>query len=165
MFKPFWWHHSFGTNNYSQFQQRKKHQVFILTLDSLFFALIMSLVAHPLICKCAEFWILHNIFYVLYFPTPQNQFKTEKKEFNCSNFSCLNNKKSIFLVKSKHKKIHYKYSKFQLTITVLVCLDDSEVLSSNFPGLKNPLQPQKPQWHQWPQQPQWSQLTWWFDHP
>ena len=48
-------------------------------------------------------------------------------------------KKNFF---SKHKiKAEFK------------CLDDSEVLSSDFPGLK----PLQPQWPQWPQQPQWLQ--------
>ena len=47
-----------------------------------------------------EFWILWNICYL--FSTPQNQFYWSK-------FSCLTNKKFIFFVKSKRKRIHNKY--------------------------------------------------------
>jgi hypothetical protein len=41
----------------------------------------MSLVAHPLICQYAEVGILYFEYYVIFvmfFSTPQNQFKTEK---------------------------------------------------------------------------------------
>ena len=44
----------------------------------------MSLVAHPLICNCAEVGILnfeYYIIFVMFFSTPQNTFKTEKKSF------------------------------------------------------------------------------------
>ena len=70
--------------------------------------LILSLVAHPLICLCAEVGIL-NFEYFVIFVTIFSQLlnpslKLRKRQLYCSKFTCLANKKFIFSVKIKHKK-------------------------------------------------------------